>query len=62
MTITLSSNHQTPTNRMYFNDAWGRFYQAPSLQDLFKTVKPDVILDLLKAERCTGFCEALVIA
>ena len=28
---------------------WGAFYQVPSLQDLFKTVKDDVILDFLKA-------------
>ena len=26
-----------------------RFYQVPSLQDLFKTVKPEVILEFLKA-------------
>ena len=25
------------------------FYQVPTLQDLFKTVKPEVILDFLKA-------------
>ena len=25
------------------------FYQVPSLQDLFKTVKPEVILEFLKA-------------
>ena len=31
------------------NDVQRRFYQAPSLQDLFKTVKPEVILDFLKA-------------
>ena len=33
----------------YFNDVRQRFYQVPSLQDLFKTVKPEVILDFLKA-------------
>ena len=32
-----------------FNDVRQRFYQVPSLQDLFKTVKPEVILDFLKA-------------
>ena len=31
-----------------FNDGQQRFYQVPSLQDLFKTVKPEVILDFLK--------------
>ena len=31
------------------NDVQRRFYQVPSLQDLFKTVKPEVILDFLKA-------------
>ena len=29
----------------YFNDVRQIFYQVPSLQDLFKTVKADVILD-----------------
>ena len=28
-----------------FNDVRQRFYQVPSLQDLFKTVKPEVILE-----------------
>ena len=32
-----------------FNDVRQRFYQVPFLQDLFKTVKPEVILDFLKA-------------
>ena len=32
-----------------FNDVRRRFYQVPSLQDLFKTAKPEVILDFLKA-------------
>ena len=32
-----------------FNDVRQRFYQVPSLQDLFKTVNPEVILELLKA-------------
>ena len=32
-----------------FNDVCQRFYQVPSLQDLFKTVKPEVILEFLKA-------------
>ena len=32
-----------------FNDVRQRFYQVPSLQDLFKTFKPEVILDFLKA-------------
>ena len=32
-----------------FNDVRQRFYQVPSLQDLFKTVKPEVILEFLKA-------------
>ena len=32
-----------------FNDVRQRFYQVPSLQDLFKTVKPEVILQFLKA-------------
>ena len=31
-----------------FNDVRQRFYQVPSLQDLFKTVKPEVILEFLK--------------
>ena len=32
-----------------FNDVRQRFYQVPSLQDLFKTVKPEVILEFSKA-------------
>ena len=32
-----------------FNDVRQCFYQVPSLQDLFKTVKPEVILEFLKA-------------
>ena len=32
-----------------FNDVHQRFYQVPYLQDLFKTVKPEVILEFLKA-------------
>ena len=32
-----------------FNDVRQRFYQVPSLQDHFKTVKPEVILVFLKA-------------
>ena len=32
-----------------FNDVRQRFYQVPSLQDLCKTVKPEVILEFLKA-------------
>ena len=32
-----------------FNDVTLIFYQVPSLQDLFKTVRPEVILDFLKA-------------
>ena len=32
-----------------FNDVRQRFYQVPSLQDLFKTVKPEVSLEFLKA-------------
>ena len=32
-----------------FNDVRQRFYQVPSLQDLFKAVKPEVILEFLKA-------------
>ena len=32
-----------------FNDVRQRLYQVPSLQDLFKTVKPEVILEFLKA-------------
>ena len=31
------------------NDVHQRFYQVPSLQDLFKAVKPEVILEFLKA-------------
>ena len=31
------------------NDVRQGFYQVPTLQDLFKTVKPEVILDFLKA-------------
>ena len=32
-----------------FSDVWQRFYRVPSLQALFKTVKPEVILEFLKA-------------
>ena len=32
-----------------FTDVRQRFYQVPSLQDLFKAVKPEVILEFLKA-------------
>ena len=32
-----------------FNDVRRRIYPVPSLQDLFKTVNPEVILDFLKA-------------
>ena len=32
-----------------FSDVRQRFYGIPSLQDLFKTVKPEVILEFLKA-------------
>ena len=32
-----------------FNDVRQRFYQVPSLPDLFKTVKAEVILEFLKA-------------
>ena len=32
-----------------FNDVRQSFYRVPSLQDLFKTVKPEVILEFLKA-------------
>ena len=32
-----------------FNDVRQRFYRVPSLQDLFKNVKPEVILEFLKA-------------
>ena len=46
----------------YFNDVRRGFYQVPSLPDHFKTAKPEVILDFLKAVRCTGFHEELVIA
>ena len=35
--------------RVDFNDVRQRFYQVPSLQDLFKTVKAEVILEFLKA-------------
>ena len=35
--------------RADFNGVRRRFYQVPSLQDLFGTVKPGVILDFLKA-------------
>ena len=35
-----------------FTDVRQRFYQVPSLQDLFKTVKPDMISEFLKAELC----------
>ena len=34
-----------------------RFYQVPSLQDLLKTVKPEVILEFLKHLRSTDFYE-----
>ena len=33
-----------------FNDVRRRFYRVPSLQDLFKTLKPEVILDLKAVE------------
>ena len=42
-----------------FNDGQ---QQVPSLQDLFKTVKPGMILCFLKQLPCTGFYEELVIA
>ena len=32
-----------------FNDVRQGFYQVPSLHDLFKTVKAQIILDFLKA-------------
>ena len=32
-----------------FSDVRQRFYRVPSLQDLLKTVKPEVILEFLKA-------------
>ena len=32
-----------------FNDVGQRFYQVPSLQDLFKTVKPEVILGFFES-------------
>ena len=32
-----------------FNYAKQRFYRVPSLQDLFKTFKADVVVDYLKA-------------
>ena len=35
--------------RADFSDVRRRFYQVPSLQDLSKTVKPEAILDFLKA-------------
>ena len=46
-----------------FNYVRRRFYQVSSSQDLFKTVKAEVILDFWKAElHCTVFYEELVIA
>ena len=46
MGITISD---ASTVSVDFNDVRQRFYQVPTLQDLFKTVKPEVILDFLKA-------------
>ena len=42
-----------------FNDVRHRFYQVLSLQDLFKIVQPEVILELvfLMQLRCTDFYE-----
>ena len=40
-----------------FNNVRQRFYQVPSVQDLFKTVKPEGILEFLKQLRCTDFYE-----
>ena len=38
-----------------FNDGQQLFYQVPSLQDLFKTDKADVILDLLKLKAAAQY-------
>ena len=37
-----------------FSDVRQRFYRVPSLGDLFKTVKPEVILEFLKAAALYG--------
>ena len=34
-----------------FSNVRQRFYRVPSLQDLFKTVKPEVILEFLTDDR-----------
>ena len=36
-----------------------RFYQVPSLQDLFKTFKPEVILEFLKVAAVQTFMSCL---
>ena len=46
---TLLSSNDLLIECADFNDVRGRFYQVPSLQVLFKTVKAEVILDFLKA-------------
>ena len=38
-----------------FNDGQQLFYQVPSLQDLFKTDKADVILDFLKLKAAAQY-------
>ena len=43
-------------------DVRQRFYQVPSVQDLFKAVKPEVILDFLNQLCCTVFYKELVVA
>ena len=35
--------------KLFERDVRQRFYQVPSLHDLLKTVKPEVILDFLRA-------------
>ena len=43
--MQLSFNCQTLTECADFNDVKQRIYHVPSLQDLFKTVNAEVILD-----------------
>ena len=43
------------------NDGRRIFYQVPSLQDLFKTVEPEVILDFLKAASVQAFMKSLIV-
>ena len=47
LTVDVESTHHNCSNCVL--PSLQRFYQVPSLQDLFKTVKPEVVLEFLKA-------------